>query len=454
MQKQSKKIISTQALTLMEVFSYWLPLALSWLLILLENPVINAAMARLDAPELALAAFGVVMSMSVVIESLIVPLLSTVNALSINKQHFLILKRFSWVLTLITVGIHALVSFTPLYNIVIVKWINLPNELISPVHLGMQVMLPWSGFIAWRRFNQGVLIRNGKTKAIGRGTVIRLVSLILSVVFYGFFTPLPGIAAASLAAISGTFFEAVYIQFQTSPVIKNRILSGELDKEDEINKESTGDLKYRDLTIFYMPLFASTLLFFLARPMVSAALARTPNPTLALAAWPVFTGLISLVRAPAISMPEVAISLGKKRDNFEILKKFSIYLSIGSLFFFLLTAFTPFRMVYFKWLMGVSEDLINAAISGAIFALLTPIFGPYTGFIRGILTLNRNTFALTIATAANVISMGVTLWIGVKLQFPGVPLGAAAMSISYLAEFIAIMIAYKWMNKKKKSSAN
>jgi hypothetical protein len=451
MQTQSKKVISMQALTLLDVFSYWLPLALSWLLILLENPVINAAMARLDAPELALAAFGIVMSMSVVIESLIVPLLSTVNALSINKQHYFVLKRFSWTLTLITVGIHALVSFTPLYNIVIVKWISLPIELIDPVHLGMKLMLPWSGFIAWRRFNQGILIRNGETKPIGRGTIIRLVSLILSVVVYGFFTPLPGIAAASLAAISGTFFEAVYIQFQTTPLIRNKIFSGDLDEE---NEESNDELNYRDLTIFYIPLFASTLLFFLARPMVSAALARTPNPTLALAAWPVFTGLISLVRAPAISMPEVAISLGKKQENFELLKKFAIYLSFGSLIFFLLTAFTPFRMVYFKWLMGVSEDLIEAAISGAVFALLTPIFGPYTGFLRGILTLNRNTIALTIATAANVISMAITLLIGVRMQLPGVPLGAAAMSISYVAEFIAIMIAFEWMNKKKKSSVN
>jgi hypothetical protein len=315
----------------------------------------------------------------------------------------------------------------------------------------MKLMLPWSGFIAWRRFNQGILIRNGETKPIGRGTIIRLVSLILSVVVYGFFTPLPGIAAASLAAISGTFFEAVYIQFQTTPLIRNKILSGELDEE---NEESNDELDYRDLTIFYIPLFASTLLFFLARPMVSAALARTPNPTLALAAWPVFTGLISLVRAPAISMPEVAISLGKKLENFELLKKFAIYLSFGSLIFFLLTAFTPFRMVYFKWLMGVSEDLIEAAISGAVFALLTPIFGPYTGFLRGILTLNRNTIALTIATATNVISMAITLLIGVRMQLPGVPLGAAAMSISYVAEFIAIMIAFEWMNKKKKSSVN
>ena len=451
MQKQSKKINSTQALTLIEVLSYWLPLALSWLLILLENPMINAAMARLDAPELALAAFGIVMSMSVVIESLIVPLLSTVNALSINKQHYLVLKKYSWVLTLLTVAIHALVSFTPLYNIVIVKWINVPIELISPVRLGMQIMLPWSGFIAWRRFNQGILIRNGETKSIGRGTIIRLLSLIVSVIGYGFFTPLPGIAAASLAAISGTFFEAVYIHFQTLPIVRNKILSGELDEENDGIIE---ELKYKDLTVFYTPLFASTLLFFLARPMVSAALARTPNPTLSLAAWPVFTGLISLVRAPAISMPEVAISLGKREENFDVLKKFSIYLSIGSLGFFLLTAFTPLRMVYFRWLMGVPKELVDAAISGAIFALLTPIFGVYTGFLRGILTLNRNTVALTIATAANVISMGITLIIGVKLQLPGVPLGAAAMSISYVFEFVVIVLVFEWMKKKKKSSAS
>jgi hypothetical protein len=65
------------------------------------------------------------------------------------------------------------------------------------------IMTPWTWSIAYRRFNQGVLIRYNHSRAVGVGTVIRLTAD-LTVLLIGFsIGTIPGIVVATSAVSAG-----------------------------------------------------------------------------------------------------------------------------------------------------------------------------------------------------------------------------------------------------------
>lgn len=436
-----RRMPENEPLTYQQILQIWLPLALSWLLMLIEGPFINGVLARLPGPELAIAAFGVIMAVAVVIESPIVPLLTTSTALSKTRQHFFAIRRFTLILSAITVGMHALLSWTPLYDLIVVPLINMPDALVEPVRAGLRVLVPWSGFVAWRRFNQGILIRNGYSKFVGRGTILRLAALAISAVGLGFLTDIPGVVVGAIASNLGTLSEAIYATLVTRPVIREQFL---LPAEDA----SEPPLRTRDLVKFHTPLFLSSLIFFLTRPMVSAGLARTADPTTTLAAWSVLVGLLAIIRAPLVAYPSVVVALAHRKDAFNKLRNFGLAIGAGALVLFSLAAFTPLRMIYFHTLIGVSDELTTVAISGAVFVLAMPLIGGMRSFIDGIVTSRKFTVALTFATLASISTMAMVLIFGINRGMPGVPLGAVATTIAYGAELIVLYLAYRWLRRR------
>src|SRR3990172_2790397 len=138
---------------------FWLPLAASWLLMSTEMPFANAMMARLSEAERMIAAFGIVASLSITIESPVIMLLATSTALVRSRQNYEMLRRFTAHLMLGATLLHILFGWTPLFDVVVSGWMRVPASLVEPIRLGMRIMIFWSAAIAWRRFKQGVMIR-------------------------------------------------------------------------------------------------------------------------------------------------------------------------------------------------------------------------------------------------------------------------------------------------------
>ena len=65
--------------------------------------------------------------------------------------------------------LHLLVALTPLYYVVVRGILGVPEAIVEPARIGLIIMTPWTWSIAYRRFNQGVLIRFGHSRVGGRG---------------------------------------------------------------------------------------------------------------------------------------------------------------------------------------------------------------------------------------------------------------------------------------------
>ncbi|MDX1411913.1 MAG: hypothetical protein R3351_07120, partial [Nitrospirales bacterium] len=201
--------------TLSSIFQMWWPLAGSWILMGLELPAISAVMARLAEPEIHLAAYGgVVFPISLLIEAPVIMLLAASTALSKDWDAYRFLRRFMLQLACSLTLLHILVAFTPLYDLVVIGVLGVPNEIVEPARMGLMLMTPWTAAIAVRRFQQGLLIRFGYTRSVGMGTAIRLSANGMILILGLFLEDVPGIVVGTAAVSLGVMSEALFVNIR------------------------------------------------------------------------------------------------------------------------------------------------------------------------------------------------------------------------------------------------
>ncbi len=414
------------SLTQKRILQLWLPLAASWLLMAFEGPYISATLARLSEAELMIASFGLAASLSITIESPVISLLATSVALARSRQNYLVLRRFTLHLIVAATVLQFLIGWTPLFDLVVKDLLGAPAVLHAPVRLGLQLMLPWSAAIAWRRFRQGLLIRFGQSGKVSRGSLLRLFSSVGAATGLAFFTSAPGIAVGTLALSVGVVTEAIYAHWASAALVA--------EKFSEQETSSRPELSYRQLVNFHWPLATSNLLFLFTQPIIAAALARSAQPVLNLAAWPVLHGLLFITRAPELALPEVTIAVSEEKDSFAAIRRFGLAVGLTFCILLALVSFTPLSEIYFRDLIGTSAELANIARSGAALALLMPLAMSFVTVSRGMLIARHNTRPQAIAMLLELATLILVLTVGVGLQLPGVPVAAVGLSAAMLIE--------------------
>ncbi|RPI23595.1 MAG: hypothetical protein EHM70_22315, partial [Chloroflexota bacterium] len=263
-------ILKHRELPIPHIIRTWWPLAASWLLMGAEVPALSAIVARLENPEINLAAYGgVIFPLALIIESPIIMLLAASTALSKDWESYNKLRRFMMRAGAILTAVHMLVAFTPLYYLVVEGILGAPAEIVEPARYGLMIMTPWTWSIAYRRFNQGVLIRFGHSQAVGAGTMIRLCADGL-VLFAGYVIgTIPGTIVATCAVAAGVISEAIYAGIVVRPVIRDQL---------KVAPRASDTVTLRSFLSFYVPLAMTSLLGLLAQPIGSAALSRMPSP--------------------------------------------------------------------------------------------------------------------------------------------------------------------------------
>lgn len=141
----------------------WLPLAASLVMMVLEPALVNVGLARAANPELSLAAYGVAFGLALLVEAPIIMLLDASVARSSNRQALALMMRFTLALGGAVVALGLVVSLTPLYNLLVVDLMNIPSDVAERARPALQVLSFWPLPIAWRRAQQGVLIRTNHT---------------------------------------------------------------------------------------------------------------------------------------------------------------------------------------------------------------------------------------------------------------------------------------------------
>jgi len=119
--------------------------------------------------------------------------------------------------------LHLLVAFTPLYDFVVVELMGVPEEIIESGRMGLRFMLPWTWSIAYRRFQQGVMIRFGHSQAVGVGTIVRLCTDVVVLGAGLLIGSIPGYIIGATSQGLSTLAEAVYSGIRVRPILKYQL---------------------------------------------------------------------------------------------------------------------------------------------------------------------------------------------------------------------------------------
>ena len=413
------------------IFLFWLPLFASWLLMTLEGPIVSAAINRLPNEIVMLAAMGIVISLSVTIESPIINILATSTALVKDRPSYLLLRRFTVHWMILLTGIMILLAWTPLFDLFVVELMGIPDEVSAWVRPGLRIMTFWSAAIAWRRFLQGVLIRYNQTRKVAWGTVVRLASSGGSVIVLVTWSQFPGVVIGSIALMAGVISEALYATIAVRP-----ILAANLSPTAPVSSASS--LTYKELSQFHLPLAATSVLVLLIQPMVAFALARSANPTLSLAAWPLVFQIMLVARAAAFALPEVIIALGDGQETFQPLRRFTYSLVALNTAAMLLFIFTPISDFYLLRIQDTDPAVARLASGGLLIFLPLPALAILISWIRGLLINERVTIAVNFGMVINLTVTTVILLLTVSYSLAGIPGTAVALSVAAAIELVYI----------------
>jgi hypothetical protein len=416
----------TQPLSPARIFRTWWPLAASWMLMGAELPALSAVVARLANPEINLAAYGgVVFPLSLIVESPIIMLLAASTALSKDWASYSKLRRFMMFAGGTLTALHILVAFTPVYYFVVERLIGAPEEIVQPARIGLMIMTPWTWSIAYRRFHQGVLIRFDRSKLVGTGTVVRLTTDLI-VLLYGYSQGYPGIVVATSAVAAGVVMEAVYAGFAARPVVR-----GPLREAPAVDQPVT----LSSFLNFYVPLVMTSLLTLLVQPIGSAALSRMPLALQSLAVWPVVSGLIFMLRSLGIAYNEVVVALLDEPRSARSLFRFALLLAAATTGLQLAIVATPLAGVWFRQISGLTPALATLAVAGTWIALPMPILSVFQSWFQGAMLHDRRTRGITEAVIIFLVSCSAMLWAGVAWgRTTGLYVGLGAFVLATLAQ--------------------
>ena len=411
------------------VVALWWPLAASSVLMSAEIPFVNSGIARTPNPELALAGFGLAISLAFVSEAPIVMLNGAAAALATDYPTFKRLERFTLGLCAFATTLAFLLTFTPLYDLVVMHWMGVPAAVAEACRPALRIFLFWPAPIGWRRFHQGLLIRRRRTRLISIGTVVRLCVTVSLTVLTIFVLRLPGVTAGAASVITAVICESLLVSYWARRI---------MDREPA-EQSARPVIGYGQLFQFYLPLMMVSALSISAQPLLSAGLSNAAFPTESLATWPTIWGLTGLVAALCQPIQETTIALAEGSSSLRRVRRFGLTVGLGAAGLLSLVALTPLADFYFGQMIGLPAALRAFADPAIRIMVAYPLLIAVEMMLRGVLIARKHTPAVRLAMAANIGTLVAAILAGGMLHWgTGVVVAALAVNLAMCSE-IAVL---------------
>lgn len=418
-----------------KVLVFWLPLALSWLLMTFEGLWIQGVIGRKPDAETQLAAFGLMFSLSVLIETPVIMLLATSNALSRDRQSFRVLWRFMMGVNIFVTALAILMAFTPLLDFYLGSLLNVPSHIIEATRPGMKIMILWGAFIGYRRFHQGIIIRQGKTRYVAIGTLLRALVSGGVATGLGAITTIAGAVVGAIALILAMAAETLYTYIISRPDVK-RLLATPLDP-------ARRGLTQLDALRFHLPLAATSVITILVSPVIERGLASMPDAAQSLAAWPLIFTIMLIARSGGMAYQEVVISLNDSEADHRVLRNFTLGLGLALSLIMTCFAFSPAILFYLDAILQAPRHLQHLALLGAQAGIALPLLTTLQSYLRALLMLSHRTGAIYRAIVIGFTLTAATVWGSIGLGLHGVLAASLGLTIGMTVELLYLYYSYR-----------
>ena len=386
----------------------------------LEGPFLSALIARLDEPKYNLAAYGVAFALALIIEAPVIMIMSASTALVKDSSSFNKLKTFTYSLSIGITILMIILLIPTIFYFITEDLIGLPKHVAYLTHIATIILIPWPAAIGYRRFYQGILIRNNLTRRVAYGTIIRLTTMSITAFVVYFYFDVPGVVVGASALSIAVIAEAIASRLMTIGILR-QIKSRPPDYKE---------LSYREIIDFYYPLAIMSLLSLGVQPFVTFFVGQSRMALESLAVLPVITSFVFIFRAFGLSYQEVIIAkIGEDKSGYIPLRNFAVILAGVLSSILLLIAFTPLAEIWFKDVSGLSDFLSDFARTPLKIIAIIPALTVLISFQRSILVSDKNTGPITWGTAIEFFVIVIVMFISINI-FSFV--GAVAATLSFV----------------------
>jgi Na+-driven multidrug efflux pump len=418
---QGVQDLQRTSLRLRDCFWFFGPLVLMVNLNMMSKSVIHGFLARTDDPSVTLAAFNAAFTFYFAITSS-----SEVTAALCLS--FLKSRADSWrligfaALVLATPILFALAAvFTPLGHIIFGVLFGLGEQAQTEARHAVALMAISSPFLVFRANAFALLMMARRTMIITMSTLVRLLSLVVSLAV------LPEwLSGAAIGAAALTICMASESVFSWAFALRDLLQL----PADRPQKESFG--RY---WTFAWPLAINASAELGSIFVINLFLGRLRTAELAIAAFGVVHGLVSLLMAPVRNLAQTTQTLVAHREDVRTMMLFAAQLAAFFTLLTLLLFHTPLSERILRGLIGLTPELADYCHPAMQISFLMAGFWSSTALFRGLLAKARTTGSLAASGILRIITAATAGSIALAHpEINGALLGVAAWATSYAVE--------------------
>lgn len=456
---QAISVDSGQAISYLTLLLFYLPLGFSGLMMTLDLPVVNAVLNRFPNPDTSVAALRVAFSLALVYEASHISMIDVSTTLSADLRVFRMLRRFYLVMAAGLLALAAIIVFSPVYDLIVRDVMNIPPEVARAARPASIVFLLWPIPIGWRRLYQGALIKHGHPKPVGAGGLVRLGSLAVALLFFGWLgtsvIKIEPAAIAVLAMLVSVTAEAVAVHNWTARVLRTM-------PETTPGKPAP---TYRELWRFVFPLSGTAIMSTLVQPVLTAGIASaavvwaSPNGSVvAVASYAIAWSMAFLVFGPTLSMTQASIAWNSSPDPQvrERGPRLIVGLGLGLAVLMTLATFTPFAYWLFKTLLNAPEQTATMAAVVARFLIPMPLLHAASFMLRGKLIARHEPKVVRRAQFIDLVALLIIMQLalsnfsplaGLLHGAPAAPLAAVAYNLMLCVDICVLLLSLRGVNR-------
>ena len=408
-------------LRLSDCYAFFAPLVLMVELNMISKSAIHAFLARTATPDITLAAFNAAFTFYFAITSATEVIVAL--SLSYVKSRADLRRVIGFTAAVLSVpwAIALIVVFTSAGTEVFGNWFGLSpqGQIEARWATGMLALSPPVLLLRGSAF--ALLMLNRKTIIITWSTLVRLTSLGLSLIFLPLWLEGAAVGSAALAFCMAS--ETVFAWFFAWKYLA-ALPAG----------RRTYDT-FGGYWRFSWPLIINSSAEMGVIFAINLYLGRLNEAELAIAAFGIIHGLVSLLMAPMRNLAQTAQTLVTRREDVRVMFVFMAQLIVGFMVFALVLFQSPLRDLILRGVMGLTPELTAYCEPAMGAAFTMAAFWACAALFRGLLAKARMTTSLAMA---GVLRVATAVAAGsISLVYPdlnGGLLGVGAWVLSYVVE--------------------
>ncbi len=424
------------------LIKFFLPLAVFPVLVALSHTVINSALARMPLPELSIAIFTVVKSVTNIINGPSIMTRQLFTSIIEDKRSYYLSRNFAFVLMFILFALLMTLSISPIGDFVFEHIVGLQTQ--KEVDLATSAMMVTAFLpivVVMRNAYQGIATGLKKTLLIVPGVVLRVVGMALFLWWVVKTNSINGVIAGCLAYVLGIALEGIFILGGLKSKLGSIINAVKKMPPSDFDKEN---LDYYKILKFFLPLAFTIMITMFIQPVIQSGLARSTSPVRSLAAYGVAWTLVTMIAGPLRMLHQISLVYHNSEENMRKIKIFNLSLAAITSILIVMFALSPVGYFVLHNIISVSHDITLLAqkviLAFAVFPLARALRETYWGMMMK----KRSTPLIAKAKGLNLFAVVLSLvvllgFINIYFNIEPAVLGAVVFTIGeFLESFIII----------------